>query len=313
MKKKKLWTVIAISLLSTPMLSPMIGYADSTQEETQSSSEETTTNTHSKADVASSEAATDSSTLNINLVMDTITLNVGDVFNPAEYATATKGSETIPYDENGSFVAIINSVDTTTAGTYQVVYRVHNSDGTTVDKTLTVIVKEITVEPSIEVSDKTMYVGDKLTEEDILGWANFKNTEELIAGFEVLGEAIPVYKEDSTLAEAGVYKIKYYVEGENGKVVVEKEMTLTVLAAQESTMETTSSNDAEGSNVLNTIDSSERAETAPKMNGETKPIGNGEKTLPHTGEKDSPLLIELGAMALLIGAYVLNKKRIGVK
>ncbi|MBO0447052.1 DUF5011 domain-containing protein [Enterococcus ureilyticus] len=248
-----------------------------------------------------------SDNVSINLVSDTKTLNVGDSFDPAEYATATNGSETIPYDENGYFLAIMNQVDTTTPGTYQVVYRVHCSDGIAVDKTLTVIVQNKATEPSekasIEASDKTMYVGDKLTENDILNWATFNNAEELTVGFKVLGEDIPVYKVDNTLAKVGMYKIQYYIEDENEKVIAEKEITLTVLETNANTTEMPPSNTTESSEAISTGDEGNQL-TTKKM----KDISDGEKTFPRTGETKSPLLIEFGIMALLASAYILNKK-----
>jgi len=162
--------------------------------------------------------------------------------------------------------------------------------------------------PVINVSDKTMYVGDKLTEEDILNWATFENADGLKVGFEVINDEIPVYKSDSTLAKAGSYKIKYYVEDKDGKIIEEKTITLTVKdkATSDTTSSTTSIDSTGTSNNTNT------SGTYTKPVGKTTPIKSASTTagLPQTGETNSPMLTVVGTMTLLAsGAYVLNLKR----
>lgn len=169
------------------------------------------------------------------------------------------------------------------------------------------------LKPTIDVSDKTMYIGDKLTDEDILNWATFENADGLNVGFKVIGDPIQVYKLGSTLAEPGIHQIKYYVEGKtraSENYVAEKTITLTIKT--KGTEDTTSSTKASSSSATGITNTTNSSETYTKPVGKTTPISSASTTagLPQTGETNSPLLTVLGSMTLLAGgAYVLTLKR----
>jgi len=169
------------------------------------------------------------------------------------------------------------------------------------------------LKPTINVSDKTMYVGDKLTKEDILNFATFKNTDGLKVGFHVLGNPIQVLKADLTLIEPGIHKIQYYVEGKTNSpkdYVAKKLITLTVKAKV--TTDTTTSTTLSSSSDTGITNTSNSSGTYTKPTGITTPISSASTTakLPQTGETNSPLLTVIGSMTLLVGGtYLLTLKR----
>lgn len=91
-----------------------------------------------------SKLITDSTTKNplqiedhIELSSDDITLNLGDTFEPEKYAVAYCGEKEILY--GGVFFAIVNEVDTSKVGTYEVIYTLENAiSGTAIYKSMTV-------------------------------------------------------------------------------------------------------------------------------------------------------------------------------
>ncbi|WP_430606644.1 hypothetical protein IGJ55_002719 [Enterococcus sp. AZ170] len=186
------------------------------------------------------------------------------------------------------------------------------SESSSTDSTSSSTSEEL--KPTINVSDKTMYVGDKLTEEDILNWATFENVDGLKIGFEVIGDPIQVYKVGNTLAEPGVHQIRYYVEAttraSQKRYLAEETITLTInnRGITDTTSSTTTSSSS-STGITNTT-SSPGAYTKPT--GKTTPISSASAIagLPQTGETNSPLLTVIGSMALLAGgAYVLTLKR----
>ncbi len=88
-------------------------------------------------------------------------LTVGDVFNVMDGVSASDHEDG---DITGSVVVESSNVDTNTVGSYQVTYRVTDSQGASSTKTITVIVnpkmEEINWMPVISASDKVLTVGD---------------------------------------------------------------------------------------------------------------------------------------------------------
>ena len=88
-------------------------------------------------------------------------LTVGDVFNVMDGVSASDHEDG---DITGSVVVESSNVDTNTVGSYQVTYRVTDSQGASSTKTITVIVnpkmEEINWMPAISASDKVLTVGD---------------------------------------------------------------------------------------------------------------------------------------------------------
>ena len=88
-------------------------------------------------------------------------LTVGDVFNVMDGVSASDHEDG---DVTGSVVVESSNVDTNTVGSYQVTYRVTDSQGASSTKTITVIVnpkmEEINWIPVISASDKVLTVGD---------------------------------------------------------------------------------------------------------------------------------------------------------
>ena len=176
----------------------------------------------------------------------------------------------------------------------------------------------VTKKPSIQVSDKTMYVGDKLTENDILSWAKFENTEGLDFGYEIIGNPIRVTVLGNTLVGVGTHKIRFYIEGTdlNGEEInVEKIITLTILEAKQNI-----DNNESKENPLDLEDSkTETTDPVETVVGKPKAIStatryvesvSSEKSkLPETGESSSNSLVALGIALLGICLYVGTKSK----
>lgn len=142
-----------------------------------------------------------------------------------DYATATDSEE-------GELTTKVenSNVDTskpTKGEPYHVTYSATNSKGKNATKTISVVVnpnKEIV--PTIEVLDKTMYVGNVLTEDDILSRAKTTNTKNLT--FKVTkGGPIVVTKSGNKLIEKGQYNIQYIATSSDGTTAI-AQMVLTV-------------------------------------------------------------------------------------
>ena len=97
-----------------------------------------------------------------------ITLKVNDTFNPKDNVTATDQEDG---DLTNSIEVITNTVDTTTKGTYKVVYKVTDSKGKSTTKEISVVVKE-------EVSETTTLEGIDLSSLSISG-DNFIQKESI--------------------------------------------------------------------------------------------------------------------------------------
>lgn len=86
----------------------------------------------------------------INLIVDSKTIIQGSVFDPKENVFAY---DNVEGDLTDNIQIIKNDVDTTLVGEYEVIYRVSNSVGTTVTKTIIVTVRSNTP-PVVNASDK---------------------------------------------------------------------------------------------------------------------------------------------------------------
>ncbi|MCB5950897.1 DUF5011 domain-containing protein [Enterococcus sp. BWT-B8] len=185
------------------------------------------------------------------------------------------------------FTVLDGPIDTTVPGTFTIEYSFTNSIENTVTKTITLNVVD-SIEPTISVEDKVMYVGDKLTEDMILEWAVAENAEAV--GFEIAGDPIMVKASDSTLVEAGVHTIRFYAL--RGEKMAETTMTLTVKDKEVVTP----------------------ADPAPDAGNEqkavkTEAIKSSEKELPKTGVKESSFMSAISGMIMVAGAYFLKKKK----
>lgn len=122
-----------------------------------------------------------------------------------------------------------NPVDFSKAGTYTVRYKITNSLGEEVYHSYNVIVREKAA-LKLLVTDKVMYVGDKLTEDMILNWADTENAEQI--AFEVLDDEIEVDSVTDQLLAVGTYKIRFTAtkkdEGTGAETSTQAEMILTV-------------------------------------------------------------------------------------
>lgn len=137
------------------------------------------------------------------------TIEVGDKFNPMTGVTATD-------KEDGNITkdikVIENTVDTSKAGKYKVVYAVTDSNGatSTEDITVTVKLKDLTLNniPEIHAENKTIKVGDKFNPLD--GVTAIDEEDGNIT------KDIKVIKNTVDTSEVGIYKVTYKITDSKG-------------------------------------------------------------------------------------------------
>ncbi|WP_395815062.1 immunoglobulin-like domain-containing protein [Clostridium sp. C45] len=148
------------------------------------------------------------------------TLTVGDTFDPKKDVTATD-------KEDGDLTAKIeivkNTVDMTKAGTYEVTYKVTDSEGASTTKTITVTVnpkmEKLNEVPTIQAEDKTLTVGDTFDpRKDVT--ATDKEDGDLTAKIEIVKNTVDMTK-------AGTYEVTYKVTDSEGASTT-KTITITV-------------------------------------------------------------------------------------
>ena len=151
-----------------------------------------------------------------------VTLNVGYMFDPLANVTATdKEDGTIALTKEN---IIANDVDTSKAGTYHVTYKVTDKNGASIEKTITVIVKQNTGDlnsvPTISANDITLNVGDTF---DPLANVTATDKED---GTIILTKD-NIIANDVDTSKAGTYHVTYKVTDKNG-ASTEKTITVTV-------------------------------------------------------------------------------------
>ncbi|MGG5315161.1 leucine-rich repeat domain-containing protein [Enterococcus sp. AZ072] len=239
---------------------------------------------------------------------ENFTMHVGD---PKPTASDFKASATDKDGKPSEVSVDLSKADVSKAGEYEV--SLTSADGQVKEVKLIVLPKKDQSAPTIEAADKTMHVGDKLTEEEVLSWAKFKNAEDYVTGFDVEGEGIPVSTINDTLTQAGKYKITYYVEGKTPNSqshVAEKTITLTVLDKQKSDTEdsTTGTPTAEDPNTPTSTIKTGNSTTIPSTSTPSTVTSN--KALPKTGEQLNNLFATVGiiVVALSAGLFIWMKK-----
>lgn len=226
-----------------------------------------------------------------------LVLNLADAFNPyagiSAFEKRMDGTEVelkaSTQGETSGIEVIKNNVNTFVPGNYEVVYRITNSFGETAERAITVsIVNPQLPQPTISVNDQVLYVGDILTSEMILGWANVTNASYY--SYEVIGDQIYL-DSDQRLTDSGVYRIRYTATNEDGNrnSVTEKEIILTVKERA------TYSNQNYRNNYTR--------RTTPQMGSVST-----EKKLPQTGEKQSSFLTILAGISMIFFAFFAKKE-----
>ncbi|MCI3002848.1 immunoglobulin-like domain-containing protein, partial [[Clostridium] innocuum] len=116
-----------------------------------------------------------------------------------------------------------NTVDMTKAGTYEVTYKVTDSEGASTTKTITVTVnpkmEKLNEVPTIQAEDKTLTVGDTFDpKKDVT--ATDKEDGDLTAKIEIAKNTVDMTK-------AGTYEVTYKVTDSEGASTT-KTITVTV-------------------------------------------------------------------------------------
>jgi len=145
----------------------------------------------------------------------------------------------------------------------------------------------------ITVADKVLYVGDKLTDDIILGWPEIENADTL--EYEVLDKAIPVNKVANTLTTAGEYSIRYVAHQDTGDAA-EATIKLTV-------KERPIVNDPTNTNVQDQSVSTKKIPVSASVK---------KATLPNTGSENTNILFSMIGF-ILIGSIVFFKTKKTIK
>ena len=136
-------------------------------------------------------------------------LTVGDVFNVMDGVSASDHEDG---DVTGSVVVESSNVDTNTVGSYQVTYRVTDSQGASSTKTITVIVnpkmEALNEVPVINAVDKILTVGDTF---DVKKDATASDAED-----GNLTDKIEVIRNEVDTGKAGTYEVTYKVTDSQG-------------------------------------------------------------------------------------------------
>ncbi|EKZ4627443.1 DUF5011 domain-containing protein, partial [Listeria monocytogenes] len=141
-------------------------------------------------------------------------VSVGDVFNPMENVSA---NDTEDGDVSSHVEVIENNVDTQTPGSYTVTYKVMDSHGKSITKTIHIEV--VNDKPTILANDKELTVGD-----------TFNPLEGVTATDKQDGDLtsqIQVESNDVDITKAGTYHVTYGVVDTAGEKT-EKTITITV-------------------------------------------------------------------------------------
>ena len=148
------------------------------------------------------------------------TLTVGDTFDPMKDVTAADKEDG---DITDKVEVVSNNVDTTKAGTYEVTYKVTDSQGATATKTITVTVnpkaEPLNQMPEITAEDKTLTVGD-----------TFDPMKDVTAADKEDGDItdkIEVVSNNVDTTKAGTYEVTYKVTDSQGASAT-KTITVTV-------------------------------------------------------------------------------------
>ena len=211
-----------------------------------------------------------------------VTLNVGDMFDPLANVTATdKEDGTITLTKEN---IIVNDVDTSKAGTYHVTYKVTDKNGASIEKTITVIVKQNTGDlnsvPTISANDITLNVGDTF---DPLANVTATDKED---GTIILTKD-NIIANDVDTSKAGTYHVTYKVTDKNG---ASTEKTITVTVKEKTTNKPVSPQQPQKPN---------KPTTPTKPSGQKNPVKTGDVT--NVGLFASMFAGSTGVLAVLFG------------
>ena len=148
-------------------------------------------------------------------------LTVGDVFNVMDGVSASDHEDG---DITGSVEVESSDVDVNKVGSYQVTYKVTDSQGASSTNTITVIVnpkpETLNEVPTISASDKTLTVGDAFDAKKDVTATDTEDGD--------LTDKIEVVKNNVDTSQSGVYEVTYKVTDSNGALVA-KTIKVTVV------------------------------------------------------------------------------------
>ena len=172
---------------------------------------------------------------------------------------------------------------------------------------------------TINATNQTMFIGDVLTKETILGWANIENGEGLYLQAEIIGNPLMVNKFTNQLVETGTYTIRYTIKSTDfdgnplrlqstsvdpKMTVTSKDITLTVLNREPAPTPATPATPA---TPILTPTNTDKPVTAPKATA--KLTKEKKKNLPETGEKETNMALSTIGLTLIASVYFMKKRK----
>lgn len=243
------------------------------------------------------ETSSSSSAVNSSSVENSSSLSSESSSSTSSNVESTNSSSSTSSSSSESTTSTTSSDSSTNTST---------TDETTETTGTTSTTSETDNNVVIEAKDQTMYVGQKLTEDMVLGWAKFKNLQENdIYGFEV-DKTIEVSMDSSILLGTGKYTITYFVIDpslkENEDVIAEKSITLTVLGKEKNPFIP---------NVLtpDTKKPEKIINTSNKITPATTRTLKSAKKLPQTGEKENTTMTIVLGTGLIATVYFISRKK----
>lgn len=154
------------------------------------------------------------------IIANDVSLQVGDTFNPLDYVLATDEE-----DGDADIKVIKNTVDTQKPGTYEVVYQATDSQGLSINKTITVtVIPSVTVEnsaPIILASNLNIRVNYPI---DLLAHATAYDKEDGPLPIKIISSNL-----DNT--KAGTYEVTYEAADSQG---LKATTTITITVREQS-------------------------------------------------------------------------------
>ncbi len=225
---------------------------------------------------------------------------IGESFDPMKGVQATDPDDAS--DITDQIVVDDSAVNLHEVGKYPIKYSVTDKDGDSVEKTVYVTVRDLT----IDASDVELYVGDAF---DPLEYATANDSTD-----GDLTSAIRVQETNVDTSQAGVYGVTYAVENTGGRTI-EKTITVTVKEPllqplpPEKNQPVPPNEQVDNINVAPPNEKTSNIKVTPTNEKVVmkSPVEKQATSLPKTGDTNSPLLI-LAGLTLVLASLTLRIK-----
>ncbi|UJS28689.1 DUF5011 domain-containing protein [Macrococcoides canis] len=247
-------------------------------------------------------------------------LNVGDTFNPL---TGIKATDTEDGDLTAKVVVASNNVDTQKAGTYQVVYKVTDSKGSTFTLTRNVLVSSVQVPPVTEPptpKPNTVPAIKVDTSSSIKVGEKFDPLEGLVVSDKEDGDLtskVEIISNNVDTKKAGTYKVVYKVTDSKGGVNIKTRYVTVGGKVEEHSKDDQPSNVNNNSKVEthnnskpseHTVKEQADINSEPSVHNAAK-VTDDKNALPETGENNDILPLASTLLSLGFASLFVSRKK----